>query len=221
VRLAYEWGELKRLPRRGWLRAGVERPESVADHTARTAMLAWVIAGLEGADQERAAALALFHDSQEPRIGDLDHVERNYRQAEALPQPLAAGLRALVGEYERRASREAECARDADKLDMLLTALEYREAGWGSMDPFVNTAVAALRTSSGRRLGEAAMRVSPAAWWQASTAAWRPFRSRAAPTGVTRASPAAYKTPGRLQVSEHPAALDARRSPSVGLDRGR
>ena len=73
-------------------------------------------------------------------------------QAEELPQPLAARLRALVGEYEGRASREAECARDADKLDMLLQALEYREAGWRNLDPFIQTAVAALRTGSGRRL---------------------------------------------------------------------
>jgi putative hydrolase of HD superfamily len=178
VRLAHEWGALKQLPRTGWTRAGIDRPESVADHTARTAMLAWVLAGLEGADQERAATLALFHDSQESRTGDLDHVGRNYLQAasneqitadqaEALPQPLAAALRRLVGEYEGRASQEAECARDADKLDMLLQALEYREAGWGSMDPFISTALAGLRTRSGRRLGEAAQRVSPAAWWQA------------------------------------------------------
>jgi putative hydrolase of HD superfamily len=72
----------------------------------------------------------------------------------------------LVGEYEGRTSREAECARDADKLDMLLQALEYREAGWRNLDPFIQTAVTALRTPSGRRLGEAAMLVSPAAWWQ-------------------------------------------------------
>ena len=55
---------------------------------------------------------------------------------------------------------------DADKLDMLLQALEYREAGWQNLDPFIQTAVSALRTPSGRRLGEAAMLVSPAAWWQ-------------------------------------------------------
>jgi putative hydrolases of HD superfamily len=140
-------------------------------------MLAWIIAGLEGANQDRAATLALFHDSQESRTGDLDHVGRNYLQpvgneqitsdqAAALPQPLAAALGRLVGEYEGRASREAECARDADKLDMLLQALEYREAGWRNLDPFIQTAVTALRTPSGRRLGEAAMLVSPAAWWQ-------------------------------------------------------
>jgi hypothetical protein len=49
---------------------------------------------------------------------------------------------------------------------MLLQALTYREAGWGSMEPFISTALAGLRTRSGRRLGEAAQRVNPAHWWQ-------------------------------------------------------
>ena len=48
IKLAHEWGALKQLPRTGWTRAGVQQPESVAAHTARTAMLAWIIAGLEG-----------------------------------------------------------------------------------------------------------------------------------------------------------------------------
>jgi putative hydrolases of HD superfamily len=177
IKLAHEWGHLKRLPRTGWLHAGIEHPESVAEHSLRTAMLAWMIAGLEGANPERAATLALFHDSQESRTTDLDHIGRNYLhaasneqitadQTAALPQALAALLRSLVAEYEGRASLEAECARDADKLEMLLQALDYRQQGYGTTEPFVQTAVAALRTASGRRLGEAAMRGDPAAWWQ-------------------------------------------------------
>jgi putative hydrolase of HD superfamily len=180
VRLAHEWGALKRLPRTGWLRAGIEQPESIADHTMRAAMLAWMIAALEGANAERAATLALFHDSQESRTTDLDHVGRNYLQGasneqitadqtEALPQPLAAMLRGLIAEYEGRASAEAECARDADKVEMLLQALDYREQGRGNMEPFIQTAMAALRTTSGRRLAENAMRVSPATWWRTFT----------------------------------------------------
>ncbi len=177
VKLAYEWGQLKRLPRTGWLRAGIKHPETVAEHSLRTAMLAWVLAGLEGANPERAATLALFHDSGESRTTDIDHVGRNYLhatsneqittdQTEALPRPLAALLRGIIADYESRASLEADCARDADKLEMLLQALEYRQEGHGSMAPFVQTAVAALRTESGRRLGEAALRTDPATWWQ-------------------------------------------------------
>jgi putative hydrolases of HD superfamily len=178
VKLAHEWGHLKRLPRTGWLHAGIKFPESVAEHSLRAAMLAWVLAGLEGANPERAATLALFHDSQESRTTDLDHIGRNYLhatpneqitadQTAALPQPLAALLRGLIAEYEGRASLEAECARDADKLEMLLQALDYRQQGYATTEPFIQTAVAALRTASGRRLGEAALRSDPAAWWQA------------------------------------------------------
>jgi putative hydrolase of HD superfamily len=148
-------------------------------------MLAWMIAGLEGADPERAATMALFHDSQETRTTDLDHLGRNYLhatsneqitadQTAALPRPLASLLRALVAEYEGRASREADCARDADKLEMLLQAVEYRQWGHGNTDPFIQTAVAALRTRSARLLGETAIQADPAAWWRTVAGAVRP-----------------------------------------------
>jgi putative hydrolase of HD superfamily len=186
IKLAHEWGHLKRLPRTGWLHAGIKYPESVAEHSHRTAILAWMIAGLEGADPERAATLALFHDSQESRTTDLDHISKSYLRAtpneqitadqtSALPQPLAALLRGLIAEFEGRSSPEAECARDADKLEMLLQALDYRQQGYSNTEPFIQTAVAALRTASGRRLGEAAMRVDPATWWQAFA---RPIASK-------------------------------------------
>jgi putative hydrolase of HD superfamily len=185
VKLAHEWGQLKMLPRTGWLRAGIEHPESVAEHSLRAAMLAWMLAGLEGADPERAATLALWHDSQETRTTDLDHVARRYLhatsneqvtadQTAALPRALASRLRGLVAEYEGRASLEADCARDADKLEMLLQALDYRAQGHRNTEPFMETALAALRTPSGRRLGEAAVTIDPTAWWRAFAQATAP-----------------------------------------------
>jgi len=178
VKLAHEWGQLKMLPRTGWLRAGIEHPESVAEHALRAAMVAWMLAGLEGADPEHAATMALFHDSQETRTTDLDYVARRYLhaisneqitadQTAALPRPLASLLRGLVAEYEGRGSVEAECARDADKLEMLLQALDYRAHGHRNTEPFMETALAALRTPSARRLGEAAVTIDPTAWWRA------------------------------------------------------
>ena len=46
----YELGLLKRVRRTGWWHAGVRDPESVAEHTMRTAQLAALIAAEEGAD---------------------------------------------------------------------------------------------------------------------------------------------------------------------------
>jgi putative hydrolase of HD superfamily len=42
VSFAYEAGQLKNLPRSGWLRAGIKNPESVADHSFRVAVLAYL-----------------------------------------------------------------------------------------------------------------------------------------------------------------------------------
>jgi putative hydrolase of HD superfamily len=95
-------------------------------------------------------------------------------QTAALPQPLASRLRELVAEYEGRASLEANCARDADKLEMLLQALDYRQRGHRNTELFMETALAALRTPSGRRLGEAAVLIDPTAWWRTFAQALAP-----------------------------------------------
>ena len=69
----YELGILKRIRRAGWWHAGVRDPESVAEHTMRVAQLAALLAAEEGADPARASFLALWHDTQETRTGDLPH----------------------------------------------------------------------------------------------------------------------------------------------------
>jgi putative hydrolase of HD superfamily len=58
--------------------AGVRDPESVAEHSWRTSLIASVIAQLEGADPANAALLAVWHDSQESRTGDVNYLGRKY-----------------------------------------------------------------------------------------------------------------------------------------------
>ena len=60
VRLAFEAGHLKRSKRTGWWVAGIKDPETVAEHSWRTAVLAWFIATAEGADAERAVTIGVF-----------------------------------------------------------------------------------------------------------------------------------------------------------------
>ncbi|MGH3736239.1 MAG: HD domain-containing protein [Micromonosporaceae bacterium] len=171
----YELGVLKRIRRAGWWQVGVRDPESVAEHSMRVAQLAALIAAEEGADPARASFLALWHDSQETRTGDLPHTVSGYLtkpeprqitadQTEKLPPPSREVIRGAVDEYESRLTAEAVCAKDADKLEMLLQAVEYRDVGVHRVDGWIDSARKSLKTETGRRIAEAAVNLSPLAW---------------------------------------------------------
>lgn len=74
LQLLRQSGRLKAIPRTGWLDRGVPpaEVESVADHTFRVALLAWLAALLPGAalDAGRVLKLALIHDLAESLTGD-------------------------------------------------------------------------------------------------------------------------------------------------------
>lgn len=102
-------------------------PESVAEHSMRVAQLAALIATEEGADPARASFLALWHDTQETRTGDLPHTVDGYLdkpdprhitadQTRQLPERSREMIRSAVEEYESQQTAEARCAKDADKL---------------------------------------------------------------------------------------------------------
>lgn len=171
----YEIGLLKRYKRTGWLVAGVEDPESIADHSLRTAVIAAVLAAMEGASPERAALLGLLHDSQETRLTDIPYLARPYvtkaaneqvtaDQTRGLPEPVAAMIGGAVAEYEGEASAEAVCARDADKLECLIQAVEYREQGNRNTQPWIDTSLAQLQTSSARRLADEILGTGSLEW---------------------------------------------------------
>lgn len=175
VAFAYEMGVLKRLRRAGWWHVGVRDPESVAEHSLRVAQLAALIAAEEGGDPARAAYLGMWHDSQETRIGDIPHSARPYvevaaneritaDQIDGLPERAARSIRDAVREYEANDSIEARCAKDADRLECLLQAVEYREAGYQRVDGWIESSRGRLQTPFARRLAEAALEVSPLAW---------------------------------------------------------
>ena len=175
TRFLYELGLLKRYPRTGWLQLGVRIPESVADHSFRASVVATVLASAEGADPQRAAFLALWHDSQETRTTDLPHLAQRYvtsvphdqiteDQVRPLPPALGRLIRAAVQEYEAGETPEARCARDADKLEMLLQAREYEAQGHRDVRPFIDSALSRLHTTTGRKLAEEALAEPPHGW---------------------------------------------------------
>lgn len=175
VAFAYEMGVLKRVRRSGWWHAGVRDPESVAEHSLRVAQLAALIAAEEGGDPARAAYLGMWHDSQETRIGDIPHSARPYVEAASneritedqtagLPDLAAKSIQDAVAEFESLSTIEARCAKDADRLECLMQAVEYRESGYTRVDGWIESSRAKIQTDFGKRLAEAALTVSPLAW---------------------------------------------------------
>lgn len=173
---AYEIGYLKRMPRTGWLLIDVPNPESVAEHSFRATVIGIAVASLEGADIGRTTALCILHDSAETRTGDIMMTQRPYltaakpeaisqHQTTAMPESIGEAYRDLVSEFEDGKTPEARCAKDADKLELIVTAREYELQGYDTTD-WQQTSIEALRTDGGKLLAQAIMHTSPVEWWK-------------------------------------------------------
>ncbi len=176
--LIYEAGVLSRVRRSGWWLAGEGRPESVAEHSFRTALIAFLLADMEGADPERAASLALFHDLHETRVLDMHKVGQRYADWEkvedgAIKEQLARlpdGLKTKISghkvDFQLAGSLEAAIARDADHLECLVRAREYQAAGNPQVKDWIANSRKRLRTNSAKKLAAQCLRTGPQDWWE-------------------------------------------------------
>jgi putative hydrolase of HD superfamily len=172
----HEVGTLKNQRRTGWWMAGIRDPESVAEHSWRTSLIASVIASMEGADPARASLIATWHDTGESRSGDVNHLGRKYidgaadpraiaaDQTKGMPAPLAELVQGAIAEYEAQESTEAVCAKDADKLECLIQGVEYKAQGHTSAQRWIDNSRARLKTKSGQSLADAILAGEPMDW---------------------------------------------------------
>ncbi|TRY88923.1 hypothetical protein DNTS_008496 [Danionella cerebrum] len=132
-------GQLKRIPRTGWVYRDIKQPESVSDHMYRMSMMAFTIQDTT-INKERCMKLALVHDLAECIVGDIapaDNVsksEKHRREKEAmvhitglLDNCLQKEIYNLWEEYENQSSREAKLVKELDQLEMIIQAHEYEE----------------------------------------------------------------------------------------------
>lgn len=171
-------GQLKRVKRSGWWIAGVKDPESVAEHSFRTAIIAYLLARLEGVDPEKAVLMALFHDMPETRTNDAHRIVRRYanwkevdqravsEQSKRLPDEIGKQMVALFEEFEKEVSPEAKVVRDADLLECILQAREYQTLGYGDVIDWIFNAQKALKTETAKRIAVGCIHTEPKEWWQ-------------------------------------------------------
>lgn len=129
-------GSLKRKSRAGWVKHKVDRPESVAEHNFRMAVMALVLSKKLGLDQNKCVKMALVHDIPEYKTPDytpFDKVtkEEKFRQEGKAMKELCGKIEDgdevfdLWNEYRERKTPEAKFVKQLDKLEMMFQAEEY------------------------------------------------------------------------------------------------
>jgi len=172
-----EAGLLKHIKRSGWWVAGIKDPESVAEHSFRTAVMAFYLAYLEGVDPYKVVVMALFNDIHEARINDLHkmgHYYIDFKEAEKkvfkdqvafLPKQISAVMKKMRQDYDKQGTKESIVARDADILECLLQAKEYYDSGHQGAKLFFNRAPDYLKTASAQGMWETIKDWDSNEWW--------------------------------------------------------
>ena len=132
-------GKLKEVVRTGWTRYPIDNPESVADHSFRTAIMAITLAPYFDVDVNKVIKMALIHDIAESTTGDIVtdagiYDLPNLKQKEV--DEIVAGekifdyidapeYKNIFTEFAKKESPEAKFVAQLDKLEMALQAKEY------------------------------------------------------------------------------------------------
>ena len=155
---------LKRLKHIGINLAGAEAPDSIADHVCISAQIAYILAYFEGADPEKCAAINLFHDNHEARIGDQNKVSSRYidtkqatlsaenDQLANLPSDLQDKISLLLQQKHERKTKEGIVAQDADWLEQAIHAKTLLERGYQGCQIWIDNVEVALETDSAKEI---------------------------------------------------------------------
>ena len=130
---------LKQLPRTGWVRSGVDNPESVAAHSWGMSVLAMHLCP-EELDKMRVIEMCLVHDLPEIEVGDLtphDDLTNKFEDEKSAMEKLAPQWLELFLEYEQQDTPESKFVKYLDKLDMAVMARFYEEQQGLDLSEFI------------------------------------------------------------------------------------
>lgn len=160
LRFFFETGILKKVPRTGWTWRNVPDCESIADHCYRVNLIAMALCDIINfkaktrsgrLNFEKVARMSILHEIAECRIGDIPYPAQKYigpdvkTHAEAMAvKDMTAAFGGIVApsyeelwrEFEEGKTPEAALVKAADKLEMLIQAVEYEKAGAKTLDDF-------------------------------------------------------------------------------------
>lgn len=169
----FEAASLKRLQRTGWQILGDNR-ESIAEHTFMVCVISFSLAQKLEINLEKVLLMALFHDFEEARTGDVYKLADLYTQVDKekarrdsfsnLPQSVK--ILKLLKEYEGKKTLEAKIVKDADTLALCIELKQLIEKGNANAKEWFDANLGSLKTKSGQKIGEELEKKDSQAWWQ-------------------------------------------------------
>lgn len=127
---------LKKVKRSGWLASGlgIEKTESVADHSFACATLGLAIVSSfrKDLDLGKILAMSLMHDIAESVTGDIIDQKKVYTDndiEQEISKEIFSGsdtMLALCREFSENISEESKFVKSLDKLELLLQAQDYK-----------------------------------------------------------------------------------------------
>ncbi len=173
VNFLFEVGILKKIARSGYQFLG-SGSESVAEHSFRVAVIAYLLAKNEPkADMQKVLLMSLFHDFHEARTGDHNYVNRRYvivdedKAVGDLAQKLPFGqeIVSLIDEFNSKGTLEARLSHDADQLDFILELKRQLDLGNRSAAEWLRYSVKRLITDFARKLADEIVKTDSSDWW--------------------------------------------------------
>jgi len=159
--------ELKSIPRQGWKeKLKINNPESVADHSYSTTVMAMIFADIKGLNTEKIIRMALLHDLAESVIGDItpNNITKDEKIKKEniamkqilknLPDKIVKSYFEIWNEYQKNSSQESRLLHDIDKLEMAFQAKFYQNKGISKekLQTFFNTAKKEIKSKNLRNI---------------------------------------------------------------------
>jgi len=177
VKYLFEAGQLSEVKRSGDLLIGIENPQTVAEHSFRAAIVAYMIGKMENINAEKAALTILFHDMPETRISDIHKVGQRYIDSKAAEKKAFEEQIALLPEEIKKSiknldygngdsSPEGIVARDADLIECALQYKAYLEKGHKDAQDWLNNIRKILKTKSAKQMLDEIEKSDPNEWWK-------------------------------------------------------
>jgi len=176
----FEVGMLSKTPRSGYQFLGSGK-ESVAEHVLRTIFVGYALCKMNPAlDEFRVLKMCTLHDLPEARTGDMNYVNKKYvavdeeKAVRELTEDLSFGadIKEFIDEFNRKETKEALAARDADQIALILQLKEYGDLGNKYADEWISYALQRLCTESGKELASRIIQTDSSNWWFKEKSDW-------------------------------------------------